>query len=145
MIVPTSNGQTGLAGEHATTAALLRRGWAAAMVHGHSPGIDILAAKGDRTIQVQVKTSLTFKTGFPLKQAMLKPHVFYICVILEEERTVFYVVPGSQIDAVYYRSPCGILGQIRPKNLEPFRGAWQRLEQQSEGLMPQDLGALGAL
>ena len=129
MIAPTSNGQTGLAGEHATTAALLRRGWAAAMVHGNSPGIDILAAKGDRTIQIQVKTSLdTGKSGFPLKQAMVRPHVFYVCVILGEESTVFYIIPGAELEAVYYRSPCGILGQIRPKNLAPFRGAWHLLE-----------------
>jgi hypothetical protein len=133
-IVPTNaaaigTGQTGMSGEHFVTGELLRRGWLAAMVNGNSPLIDILASNGARTIQIQVKTRHEGAKGdTSLAQSKFAAHIFYIVVDLHREGASYYVVPGPELDRIYYRSPCGIRGRIPFKTLRPFKSRWDLLE-----------------
>lgn len=121
-------GQTGMSGEHFVTGELLRRGWLAAMVHGNSPLIDILASKGDRTIQIQVKTRHEDAKGdTSLAQAKFAEHIFYIIVDLHAEGASYYVLPGSELQKIYYRSPCGIRGRIPLRALSDFKSRWDLL------------------
>jgi len=127
--VPIRSGQTGIAGEHFVTGELLRRGWLAAMVKGNSPLIDILASKGTRTIQVQVKTrSSGSKADSSLAQAKLAGHVYYIVVDFHKGGADYYIIPGIDLERFYYRSPCGILGRIPFRRIAPFKERWDLLE-----------------
>lgn len=122
-------GQTGLVGEHFVTAELLRRGWLAAMVNGNSPLIDILACKGSRTIQIQVKTRTGGSKGdTALQQAKFAAHVYYVIVDLLADKVAYSIVPGFELERFYYRSPCGIRGRIPSSSLAPYRGCWELLD-----------------
>jgi hypothetical protein len=122
-------GQTGMAGEHFVTGELLRRGWLAAMVNGNSPRLDILASKGSRTIQIQVKArSEGAKGDTSLPQAKFAPHIYYIIVDLRPEGADYYIVPGYELDRFYYRSPCGIRGRIPSSQLGLFKSRWDLLD-----------------
>ena len=126
-------GQTGMAGEHFVTGELLRRGWLAAMVNGNSPKLDILASKGDRTIQIQVKArSQGAKGDTSLPQAKFAKHIFYIIVDLMTEGANYYVIPGHELDQFYYRSPCGVQGRIPSGQLAKYRSRWDLLEQSEQ-------------
>lgn len=126
-------GQTGMSGEHFVTGELLRRGWLAAMVNGNSPLIDILASKGARTIQIQVKTRHEDARGdTSLAQARFAAHIFYIVVDLHPEGASYYVIPGAELDRIYYRSPCGVRGRIPFKTLSPFKSRWDLLDSGAE-------------
>lgn len=128
-------GQTGLSGEHFVTGELLRRGWLAAMVNGNSPLIDILASKGARTIQIQVKTRQHDAKGdTSLAQAKFARHIFYVVVDLQDEGASYYIIPGAELDGIYYRSPCGIRGRIPSRSLALYRGRWDLLEQDEPAL-----------
>lgn len=126
---PIGTGQTGMAGEHFVTGELLRRGWLAAMVNGNSPLIDILASKGARTIQIQVKTRTGGSKGdTALPQAKFAPHIYYIIVDLQAVGASYAVVPGGELDRFYYRSPCGIRGRIPSARLSAFTNRWDLLD-----------------
>lgn len=123
------SGQIGMAGEHFVTGELLKRGWLAAMVNGNSPRLDILASKGERTIQIQVKTRTHGSKGdTSLAQEKFAPHIFYVVVDMLTEGANYYVVPGSELDRFYYRSPCKIRGRIPSAQLASFKGRWDLLE-----------------
>lgn len=125
-------GQTGMSGEHFVTGELLRRGWLAAMVNGNSPLIDILASKGARTIQIQVKTRHEGAKGdTSLARAKFAAHIFYIVVDLHAEGASYYVIPGPELDRIYYRSPCGIRGRIPSRSLSPFKSRWDLLDSEA--------------
>lgn len=127
-------GQTGMSGEHFVTGELLRRGWLAAMVNGNSPLIDILASKGARTIQIQVKTRHESAKGdTSLAQAKFARHIFYVIVDLHVEGASYYIVPGVDLELIYYRSPCGIRGRIPFRTLSPFKSRWDLLDR-NDGL-----------
>lgn len=122
-------GQTGMAGEHFVTGELLRRGWLAAMVHGNSPTVDILASKSGRTIQIQVKTRTDGAKGdTSLKPERMSPSVYYVLVDLLPEGARYFVVPGTALTEFYYRSPCGTRGRIPRAKLEQFKSRWDLLE-----------------
>jgi hypothetical protein len=122
-----------MAGEHFVTGELLRRGWLAAMINGNSPLLDILASKGDRTIQIQVKTrSEGAKGDTSLPQAKFSSRIFYIIVDFVGRGADYYVIPGQLLDSFYYRSPCGIRGRIPYSRLSSFKDRWDFLE--AEGL-----------
>lgn len=122
-------GQTGMAGEHFVTGELLRRGWLAAMVNGNSPRLDILASKDDRTIQIQVKSRTEGAKGdTSLAQVKFAPHIFYIVVDFRTEGAHYFIVPGTELDKFYYRSPCGIRGRIPYSQLAAYRSRWDLLE-----------------
>ncbi|MGO4386810.1 hypothetical protein AB4Y85_04680 [Microvirga sp. 2YAF29] len=125
-------GQTGLSGEHFAMGELLRRGWLAAMINGNSPLIDILASKGARTIQIQVKTRTEGAKGdTSLAQAKFAPHIYYIIVDLNADGASYAIVPGFELERFYYRSPCGIRGRIPAARLSAFKGRWALLDRHS--------------
>ena len=118
-----------MAGEHFVTGELLRRGWLAAMVNGNSPRLDILASRGDRTIQIQVKArSEGAKGDTALAQAKFSAHIYYIIVDLLTEGALYYIVPGFKLAEFYYRSPCGVRGRIPYAQLAVYKSRWDLLE-----------------
>jgi hypothetical protein len=111
-----NNAQTGQVGEYFVTGELIRRGWLAALINGHSQDIDILASKGSRMIQIQVKTVSHDKPGdFPLKPTRLLDHIDFVFVELTEAGAHYHHMTGAEVRAIYYASPCGQMGRVPRK------------------------------
>lgn len=94
---------TGKGGEHAVTAELLFRGFNASIMSVDT-GMDIVATKGDRLFNVQVKTSNLNKFAtyvFDIRVSSFERHnsssTFYVFVLRDDERRDFLVVPFFEL------------------------------------------------
>jgi len=90
----------GACGVFYVSAELSRRGWIAMPTIRNTSGIDIIASKGDKTINIQVKTNSYGKNKYPLKKEnenLISDRLYYVFVTLREEneRPDFYIVPSK--------------------------------------------------
>ncbi|CCV05958.1 hypothetical protein MESS2_190027 [Mesorhizobium metallidurans STM 2683] len=112
----------GVIGEAHAVAMLEAQGWTVDHVNGRKHNvavIDLIAHKDGRTIEVQVKASRKYGVNLTQKNAL--PHIWFIVVDYRSSEPRTYVLPGTAlVMPVYYRSPCGIAGQIRMNALAAY-------------------------
>jgi hypothetical protein len=121
------NGQIGQAGEYFVIAELVRRGWLAAIINGNSPVVDILASKGDHTIQVQVKATMNGHRGaYPLKPSSFHKYVKYIFVSMNSKIPRYFIVPGVIVDKIRYQ--IGNNGRVNANRVTKYEDCWDLLE-----------------
>jgi len=92
----------GACGVFFVSAELSRRGWIAMPTIRNTSGIDIIASKNDKTVNLQVKTNSYGKTKYPLSEKnenLVSDRLYYAFVTLKEEteRPYFYVVPSKLV------------------------------------------------
>jgi hypothetical protein len=90
----------GTCGVFYVSAELSRRGWIAMPTIKNTRGIDIIASKEDKAVNIQVKTNSYGKTKYPLgieSENLKADQLFYAFVTLKskEERPEFYIVPSK--------------------------------------------------
>jgi hypothetical protein len=120
------NSQIGQAGEYFVIAELVRRGWLAAMINRNSPVVDILASKGNHTIQVQVKATMSGHRGaYPLKPSAFRIYVKYIFVSMSSKMPRYFIVPGDIVDKIRYQ--IGDNGRINANLLTEYEDRWELL------------------
>lgn len=98
----------GNAGEFYVAAELLKRGVVAALAPRNAPGFDILAAKGEKTIRVRVKTKSSEYTDWQwavkkdgsIFRGLSRKNDFTVLVNLtpETKDLEFFVVPTSELN-----------------------------------------------
>jgi hypothetical protein len=90
-------------GVHFVVGELSRRGWVALPTIRNTIGIDVLAIKGDCTVQIQVKTSSKWNTWMLTKNAetLQAKNLFYVSVNLRKHDSPEYFVIPSEIVAEY--------------------------------------------
>ncbi len=97
----------GIAGVHFVVAELSRRGWIALPTIRNTAGIDILAHKGDRSNQIQVKTRENARRWVLGKSAeqLLSEDLFYVFVNLKQhESPEYFIFPSSIVSSYVTRT-----------------------------------------
>lgn len=80
------------------------------------------------------------ESGTSLAQAKFAAHIFHIAVDLHPEGSSYDVIPGVDLDRIYYRSPCGIRWRIQFRSLNPFKSRWDLLDSEdSQPDWPPDI------
>ena len=97
----------GACGVFHVSAELSHRGWVTMPTIRNTKGIDIIATRDGKLINIQVKTSSHGKVKYTLvkeNEELVSDDLFYVFVTLksEKERPEFYIVP-SKIVAKYIR------------------------------------------
>lgn len=96
----------GAAGEYFVMAELLRQGWIAGLTPRGAPDFDILATKGERTIQIRVKTKTADSNLFRWNRRK-DGNVFRapigendFCVLADIGRTPpeYYIIPTARVE-----------------------------------------------
>jgi len=90
----------GASGVFYVAAELSRRGWIVMPTIRNTSGVDIIASKGGKSVNIQVKTNGYGKTKYPLSKEnenLISDKLYYVFVTLKEEteRPDFYVVPSK--------------------------------------------------
>jgi hypothetical protein len=96
----TDRDLTGIAGTHFVTAELSRREWIALPTVRNTKGIDILAYKNDKSIQIQVKTRANSKSFTLTKSAekLISDNVFYVFVDLNGlAAPEYFIIPSNTV------------------------------------------------
>jgi hypothetical protein len=118
----------GACGVFYVSAELSRRGWIAMPTIRNTRGIDIIASKENKTINIQVKTNSYGKTKYPLSEEnenLVSDRLYYVFVTLKErtERPDFYIVP-SKFVADYIKKTHEHWATLPPKvQKETYEGA----------------------
>jgi hypothetical protein len=122
--INSGNGQIGLRGEYLAVAELMRLGYNACRADGNSKDIDVLAARGRETIQVQVKATGRATGDYPLAPDRIHDYVVYMFIDMSSRYPRFFMISGSDLAApdsdLYYRSPCGTRGVVRRNRLARY-------------------------
>jgi hypothetical protein len=109
----------GACGVFYVSAELSRRGWIAMPTIRNTSGIDIVASKGDKTVNIQVKTNSYGKAEYPLRKGnenLASDRLYYVFVTLKEKSTRpdFYIVP-SRFVAEYIKKTHEFWATLTPK------------------------------
>jgi hypothetical protein len=140
------NQQTGRAGEFFVAAELNRLGANAVTFAGNMPGIDILANRNDKVVQIQVKSKRegTWQTSYKEGRKSIRPHDnrFWVFVDLKPAAPEFYIVPDHWIRRNIYEFHQKYLRKyggrrksgsesthhsIEEKRIREFKGKWSLL------------------
>lgn len=92
----------GACGVFYVSAELSRRGWIAMPTIRNTSGIDIVATKDDKDVNIQVKTNSYGKIKYPMSKSnenLIADNLYYVFVTLngERERPHFYILPSELI------------------------------------------------
>lgn len=135
----------GIAGVHFVVGELARRGWIALPTIRNTRGIDVLATKENKDIQIQVKTRNN-SIRWPLTSRAEKldnKNLFYVFVNLREnEAPEYFIIPSNVVSEYVTRTHKlfldvgGLDSSIRafPNaydkgfDLDKYRGKWELLE-----------------
>ena len=93
----------GVAGVHFVVGELSRRGWIALPTIRNTRGIDVFARKGNRSVQIQVKTRKRSRR-WPLGKSVEKltdENLYYVFVNLREHETPEYFIVHSKTVSDY--------------------------------------------
>jgi hypothetical protein len=148
-----SKNLVGIAGVHFVVGELTLKGWTALPTIGNTQGPDIIAQKGTRTVQIQVKTAGPTKKMryWPLQKSAETLHhddLFYIFVALpENELPSYYIIPSKKVADYIKREnerarirskelgrtkESSIRGFPHPRHeffpLDDYKGQWKLLE-----------------
>jgi hypothetical protein len=88
----------GACGVFHVSAELSYRGWVAMPTIRNTRGIDIIASRNGKSINIQVKTNSHGKAKYPLDvNALASDDLYYVFVTLksEKERPDFYIIPSK--------------------------------------------------
>jgi len=90
----------GISGVHFVVAELSRRGWIALPTVRNTKGIDILATRNGKTVQIQVKTRER-KRRWPLNkkaESLVGDNLFYVFVNLRgNEKPEYFIIPSRTV------------------------------------------------
>lgn len=142
---------TGLAGEFAVAAELLKRNIQVALTLGNAKSVDLYADCGNtgRPIRVQVK-SLSKPNEFPISHDKVKSDCVYVFVVLNDpgKPADFYLVPGRTLLGEHERFGKYFLNyktfpSIHTRHLRDFKDNWSVFDGPRQQ-MPKDDGGLAA-
>ena len=121
----------GACGVFYVSAELTRRGWIALPTIRNTSGVDIIASKDNKTVNIQVKTNSYGKAVYPLSEGnetLVSDNLYYVFATLrmENERPDFYIVP-SKFVAEYIRKTHKQWASLPPRHKKvAYEGATQK-------------------
>lgn len=109
----------GACGVFYVSAELSRRGWIAMPTIRNTSGIDIIATKDDKDVNIQVKTNSYGKIKYPMNKSneeLVDDDLYYVFVTLkgEDERPDFYILP-SKLVAKYIKETHKKFASLEPR------------------------------
>ncbi|MBX7184812.1 MAG: hypothetical protein K1Y01_06650 [Vicinamibacteria bacterium] len=142
----------GLAGEFLVAGELLRRGIMAAVTYGNAKNADVLAARGDRATNLEVKTTSEGKwvLGGRLPESSRSLWVLVYLPAAEAEAPEYFVLTGAELRQIVlpqhdaynerYRqkhgkdySAAGVVSVRRELVGSQHKGAWGKVDALLEG------------
>lgn len=139
----------GACGVFYVSAELSKRGWIAMPTIRNTSGIDIVASRDNRVVNIQVKTNSYGRVRYPMtkRNEEYSDDLYYVFVTLkgEDERPDFYVL-SSKIVADYIRKTHEKWSTLEPKRRlrkHTEETKTQRQERRKESSMRQFPNPLG--
>jgi hypothetical protein len=134
----------GIAGVHFVVGELSRRNWIALPTIRNTRGIDVLATKGNKDIQIQVKTRGN-SMRWPLSgeaERLENKNLFYVFVNMREyDAPEYYIVPSGLVSGYVARTHKLFLAEggressirafpnaYESFDLNKYKGKWEMLE-----------------
>ena len=96
----SEKGLTGVAGVHFVVGELSRRGWVALPTIRNTKGIDVLASKDGKAVEIQVKSRAKGRAWMLTKSAetLVSKNLFYVFVDLRDlESPEYFVIPSNVV------------------------------------------------
>jgi len=132
--VPTiSKNSSGLSGEYFVAVELYRRGWSVGITIGNAKSIDILAEKGGKVRQIQVKSIYQKKNvGWPINAQQIEQDIYYIFVNLMAntmEHPEFFICKSQEVSKNHrqYKTR-GIVNRSSLNKSDKYLNRWDKLE-----------------
>ena len=140
----------GACGVFYVSAELSRRGWIAMPTIRNTSGIDIIAAKGEKDVNIQVKTNSYGKVKYPMSKSseeLIADNLYYVFVTLkgEYERPGFYILQ-SKLVANYIKESHEKFATLTPRRrLRRKETEEERKERRKKSTMRQFPNYVGKL